>query len=86
MTPKLLHSAFSTIGIFLFNNTLFTNNNFASVKSFSHMMHIPESFPTEVPTSPLAASDVSDIEMLSNESNSPESMAADAPVAQTHFS
>src|SRR5712671_5443642 len=86
MTPKLLHSAFSTIGIFLFNNTLFTNNNFASVKSFSHMMHIPESFPTEVPTSPLAASDVSDIEMLSNESNSPESVAADAPVAQTHFS
>ncbi len=47
---------------------------------------VPESFPTEVPTSPLAASDVSDIEMSSNKSNSPESVAADAPVAQTHFS
>jgi len=86
MTPKLLHSAFSTTGIFLFNDTLFTNDNFASAKFFSHMMHVSESFPTEVPTSPLAASDVSDIEMSSNKSNSPESVAADAPVAQTHFS
>jgi hypothetical protein len=86
MTPKLLHSAFSTTGIFLFNDTLFTNHDFAPVKSFSHMMHIPESFPTEVPTSPLAASDVSDLKMSSNESDSAESVATDAPAAQAHFS
>jgi hypothetical protein len=86
MTPKLLHLAFSTTGIFLFNDTLFTNDDFAPTKSFSYTMHVPESFPTEVPTSPLAASDVSDLEMSSNESNSAESMAADAPAAQAHFS
>ena len=86
ITPKLLHSAFSTTGIFPFSNTLFTNNDFAPMKSFSYTMHIPESFPTEVPTSPLATSDVSDLEMSSNESDSAESVATDAPAAQAHFS
>jgi hypothetical protein len=86
MTPKVLHSVFSTTGIFLFNDTLFTNNDFAPAKSFSHTMHVPESFPTEVPTSPLAASDVSDLEMLSSKSNSAESIGADAPAAQAHLS
>ena len=86
MTPKLLHSVFSTTGIFPFDDTLFTNNNFAPVKSFSYTMHIPKSFPTEVLTSPLAASDVSDLEMSSNESDSAESVAADTPAAQAHFS
>ena len=86
MTPKVLHSVFSTTGIFLFNDTLFTNNDFAPAKSFSHTMHVPESFPTEVPTSPLATSDVSDLEMSSNESDSAESVDTDAPAAQAHLS
>jgi len=49
-------------------------------------MHVPESFPTEVPTSPLAASDVSDLKMSSSESDSAESVDADAPAAQAHLS
>jgi hypothetical protein len=48
MTPKLLHSVFSTTSIFLFNDTFFTNNDFAPAKSFSHTMHVPKSFPTKV--------------------------------------
>ena len=40
MTLKLLHLAFSTIGIFLYNDTLFTDINFASAKSFFHTMHV----------------------------------------------
>ena len=81
MTPKLMHLAFSTTGIFPFNNTLFTNNNFTPAKSFSHTMHIPKSFPTEVPSSPPIVSDVSDLEMLGNESDLAESIATDAPAA-----
>ena len=86
ITPKLLHSVFSTIGIFPFNNTLFTNNDFAPMKSFSHTMHVPKSFPTKVPTSPLATSNVPDLKMSSNESDSAESMAIDTPTAQAHLS
>src|SRR5216683_5488868 len=86
MTPKLMCSAFSTTDILPFNKTLFTNDNFAPTKSFSHTMHIPKSFPTEVPSSPPVVSDVSDLEMLGNESNPAESIAADAPAAQTHHS
>jgi hypothetical protein len=81
MTLKLLHSVFFTTSIFPFNDTLFTNDDFAPAKSFSYTMHIPESFPTEVPISPLATSNVSDLEMSSNKSDSAESMATDAPAA-----
>src|SRR6266851_281717 len=86
MTLKLLHSAFSTTGIFLYNDTLFTDIDFAPAKSFSHMMHVPQSFPPEVLTSSPIASNVSDVEMSSDESDSAESMAADTPAAQTLFS
>jgi hypothetical protein len=85
MTPTLLHLVFFTTGIFPFNDTLFTNNDFAPAKSFSHMMHIPQSFPPKVQSSSPAASDVSDVEMSSDESDSTESMAADAPAVQTDF-
>ena len=54
ITPKLLHLAFSTTGIFPFNNTLFTNDDFTPAMSFSHTMHIPKTFPAEVPSSPLS--------------------------------
>jgi len=86
MTPKLLHSAFSTTGIFPYNDTLFTDIDFAPAKSFSHTMHVPQSFPPEVLTSSPIASDVSNVEMSSDESDSAESVAADAPAAQTLFS
>jgi hypothetical protein len=62
MTPELMHSAFSTTGIFPFNDALFIDDNFAPAKSFSHTMHIPKSFPAEVPSSPPVVSDVSDLE------------------------
>jgi len=67
MTPELMHSAFSTTGIFPFNDALFTNNNFAPAKSFSHSMHAPTSFPLEVPSSPSISSNLSDLEMSDNE-------------------
>src|SRR6266851_2145114 len=86
MTPKLLCSAFSTTGIFPYNDTLFTDIDFASAKSFSYTMHIPQSFPPEVLTSSPIASDVSNVEMSSDKSDSAESVAADAPAAQTLFS
>ncbi len=80
MTPKLLRSAFSTTGIFAFNNTLFTDDDFTPAKSFSHTIHIPKSFPAEVPSSPpVVLSDFSDLKTLGNESNAAESMAVDAP-------
>jgi hypothetical protein len=86
MTPKLLRLAFSTTGIFPYDDTLFTNIDFAPAKSFSHTMHVPQSFPPEVLTSSPIASNVSDVEMSSDESNSAESVAADAPAAQPLFS
>jgi hypothetical protein len=86
MTLKLLRSAFSTTGIFPYNDALFTDIDFAPAKSFSHMMHVPQSFPPEVPTSSPIASDVSNVEMSSDESDSAESVAADAPAAATLFS
>src|SRR6266851_6501292 len=80
MTPELLHSAFSTTGIFPFNDALFTDDNFAPAKSFSHTMHILKSFPAEVPSSPpVVSSDFSDLETSGNKSNAAESMAVDAP-------
>jgi hypothetical protein len=79
MTPKLLRSAFSTTGIFPFNDALFTDNDFAPAMSFSHTMHVPKTFPAEVPSSPPAvSSDFSDPETSGNESNSAESVAVDA--------
>ena len=86
MMPELLRSAFSITGIFPFNDTLFTDDDFAPAKSFSNSMHVPQSFPAEVPTSSPAASDASDMELSSNESDSAEDVAEDAPAAQTHFS
>ncbi len=50
------------------------------------MMHVPQSFPPEVLTSSPIASNVSNVEMSSDESNSADSVAADAPAAQTLFS
>ena len=82
MTPKLMHLAFSTTGIFPFNDTLFTDNDFAPAKSFSHSMHTPTSFPLEVPSSPPISSDLSDLEMSDNESSAAECVAADTTEAQ----
>ena len=80
MTPKLLHLAFSTTGTFPFNNALFTDDDFTPAKSFSHTMHVPMSFPTEVPSSlPFMSSDFSNLETSGNNSNGAESMAVDAP-------
>ena len=84
MTPELMHSAFATTGIFLFNDTLFTNDDFAPARSFSHTMHAPISFPPKVPSSPPLASDLSDCEMSDDESSAAESVAADAPEAQVY--
>ena len=79
ITPELLCSAFSTTGIFLFNDALFTDDDFAPAMSFSHTMHILKTFPAEVPSSPSAvSSNFSDPEMSGNESNSAESVAVDA--------
>jgi hypothetical protein len=76
MTPELLRSAFSTTGIFPFNNALFTDDDFAPAKSFSYTMHVPLSFPAEVPSSPPGvSSDFSDLETSGNESTA----AVDAP-------
>jgi hypothetical protein len=86
MMPELLRLAFSITGIFPFNDTLFTDDDFAPAKSFSNSMHVPQSFPAEVPTSSPTASDASDMELSSNESDSAEDVAEDAPAAQTHFS
>jgi len=81
MMPKLLHLVFSITGIFLFNNTLFTNDNFAPAKSFSNLMHISQSFSAEVLTSSPAASNASDIELSSNKSDSAENVAEDTSAA-----
>jgi hypothetical protein len=81
MMPELLHLAFSITGTFPFNNTLFTNNDFAPVKSFSNSMHVSQSFLAEVPTSFPAASDASNMKLSSNKSNSVENVAKDAPAA-----
>ena len=86
MMPELMRSVFSIIGIFPFNDTLFTDHDFTPAKSFSNSMHVPQSFPAEVPTSSPAASDASDMELSSNESDSGEDVAEDTPAAQTHFS
>ena len=85
MTPELLHPAFSTTGIFFFNNTLFTDNDFTPAMSFSHTMHIPKTFPAEVPSSPPAvSSNFSGPETLGNKFNSAESIAVDA--SAEHYS
>jgi hypothetical protein len=84
MTPKLMCSAFTTTGIFPFNDTLFTDDDFAPARSFSHTMHAPMSFPPKVLSSPPLASDLSDCEMSDDESSAAESMAADAPEAQVY--
>jgi hypothetical protein len=84
MTPELMHLAFTTTGIFPFNDTLFTNDGFAPARSFSHTMHAPISFPPEVPSSPPLASDLSDCEMSDDKSSTAESMATDAPEAQVY--
>jgi hypothetical protein len=86
MTPELMHSAFSTTGIFPFTDALFIDDDFAPAKSFSHTMHIPESFPAEVLSSPPVVSDISDLETSGNKSDTSESMTADAPAEQTHHS
>lgn len=78
MTAKILHSAFSTTGIFPFNDTIFTDDDFAPAKSFSHTMHVPKSFPAEVPSSPVA-SDTSDLEASGSDSD-----AADVPAEETY--
>jgi hypothetical protein len=82
MTPKLMRSAFSTTGIFPFNDALFTDDDFAPAKSFSHSMHAPTSFPLKVPSSPPISSDLSDLEMSDNESSAAECVAADTTEAQ----
>jgi hypothetical protein len=80
MTPELLRLVFSTTGTFPFNNALFTDDDFTPAKSFSHTMHVPMSFPTEVPSfPPFVLADFSDLETLGNDSNGAESMAVDAP-------
>jgi hypothetical protein len=84
MTPELMCSAFATTGIFPFNDTLFTDDDFAPARSFSHTMHAPMSFPPKVPSSPPLASDLSDCEMSDDESSTAESMATDAPEAQVY--
>jgi len=82
MTPELMHSALSTIGIFPFNDALFTDDDFAPAKSFSHSMHTPTSFPLKVPSSPPISSDLSNLEMSDNESSAAECVAADTTEAQ----
>src|SRR6266851_8400261 len=82
MTPKLMRSAFSTTGIFLFNDALFTDDDFAPAKSFSHLMHAPTTFPLVVPSSAPISSDLSNLEMSDNESSAAECVAADTTKAQ----
>jgi hypothetical protein len=82
MTPELMCSAFSTTGIFPFNDALFTDDDFTPTKSFSHLMHAPTSFPLEVPSSPPISSDLSDLEMSDNESSAAEGVATDTAEAQ----
>ena len=60
MTPKLIHSAFSCTGIYPFNPDVFTSVDFAPAVSSSSILHVPKSFPADVPSSSPLPSDASD--------------------------
>jgi hypothetical protein len=59
MTPGLISSAFSSTGIYPFNPNLFTDEDFALAKSFSTILHVPGSFPADIPSSSPTPSDAS---------------------------
>jgi hypothetical protein len=75
MTPKLLRSAFAATGIFPFNPNIFSDEDFAPAKSSSLSMHLPKDFPPEVASSSPIASDVSDLEIDSDDESDTEAEA-----------
>ena len=73
MMPELLRSTFQATGIFPFNLDIFTNMDFEPVKSFSHKMHFPDSFPAEVRSSSPAVALDSDSDIMDLDGDSSKS-------------
>ncbi|KAG6838403.1 hypothetical protein C0991_011875, partial [Blastosporella zonata] len=55
MTPELIQTSFCLTGIHPLNPDIFTDKDFAPSKSFSNQVHVPSSFPDNIPSSPSAA-------------------------------
>jgi hypothetical protein len=73
ITPKIIKSAFQATGIYPLNPNVFTNDNFAPSQSFSTLAHVPSSYPTDIPTSPIAIPTDSE----TSETGSDDEMASD---------
>lgn len=70
MTPELIHKSFSCTGIYPFNSQVFTNVDFAPARSFSTILQVPRSFPSNVPSSSPLSSDMSDLDGSESENQS----------------
>jgi len=55
MTSNLIKKAFKSSGISPLNPEIFTEEDYAPSQQFSIVAHVPKSFPTEVPSSPMTA-------------------------------
>jgi hypothetical protein len=60
ITPDLIRKSFEKTGIYPFNPTIFTDADYAPSMASSIIVHVPSSFPPEIPSSPPAR--MSDIE------------------------
>ena len=54
ITPDLIKKSFAKTGIYPFNPSIFTDENFAPSMASSTVAHVPPSYPDEVPSSPPA--------------------------------
>jgi len=70
MTPELLRLAFKSTGIYPLNVNVFTDDDFAPAKASSYAAHIPKGFPPKVATSSPIPSDMSDLEISDDDSES----------------
>jgi len=74
ITPELIQKVFKKTGIYPLNPSIFTDKDFAPSLVYSTTAHLPTSYPSKIPSSPMAAS--SDLEdddffpMAINEHNS----------------
>ncbi|KAJ2919050.1 hypothetical protein MD484_g1314, partial [Candolleomyces efflorescens] len=53
MSPELIKKSFEKTGIYPFNPKIFPPESFAPSKIYSCKAHVPESFPPEIPSSPI---------------------------------
>jgi hypothetical protein len=60
ITPELIQKAFKKTGIYPLDPSVFTDKDFAPSLVYSTTAHLPASYPSEIPSSPMAAS--SDLE------------------------